>query len=356
MDFTVQRVQIASPGGYDHLCVQTTSECLEPAEDEVLIQIESVGVNYADVCVRLGLYASAKKYVGWPITPGFEFAGKVLRVGSRVEGLCSGESVFGVTRFGAYSSHIVVPSHQVFQLPPFLSMDEAAGMPSVFLTAYYCMFELAHPHPDDYLLVHSAAGGVGSSLVQLGKICGCKVVAVVGSKHKVETCQKLGADHVIDKSSEDLWAVARALSPKGYYAIFDANGVETIQQSFDHLALGGKLVVYGFHTMLPKSTCASTGYLSWMDWLRAGWRYLQTPKFSPLDLTGANKSVMACNLSYMFDDKVDFMKTAVHRLLEWFKEGKLKPPPVTAFRLVDVADAHRSLESGLTVGKLVLKP
>jgi len=258
-----------------------------------------------------------------------------------------GDRVVGMTRFGAYSSHIVVPEDQVFLIPQGFSFTQMAAVPSVFLTAYYAMFELAHPHAWQTLLVHSAAGGVGSSLVQLAKkIVGCKVVGVVGSTHKVQTVYDLGADHVIDKSKENLWAKAREYSTEGYDAIFDANGVETLKESYTHLSCGGKLVVYGFHTMLPKQGGKP-------NWLKLARDWLLTPSFDPLKMTEQNKSVLAFNLSFMFEKKA-FLTDMFIQLLDWLKEGRLVIPPLVLIPIEQVAEAHRLIESGNSIGKIVL--
>ena len=102
-----------------------------------------MGVNYADCICRMGLYASARKYVGYPMVPGFEFAGIVEAVGSKVDDVRPGARVVGVTRFGGYATAITVPRHQVFDLPHGFSEEEAAGFPAVFLTAHYALLELA---------------------------------------------------------------------------------------------------------------------------------------------------------------------------------------------------------------------
>jgi NADPH:quinone reductase-like Zn-dependent oxidoreductase len=296
----------------------------------------------------MGLYASAQEYVGWPITPGFEFSGTVSAVGRDVKDFTVGMRVFGVTRFGGYASHVAVPRHQVFALPSRLDMAQAAGFPTVFLTAYYALFELAHPRPGATLLVHSAAGGVGSALLQLGRIAGCRLVGVVGSHHKVETARALGADVVIDKSSEDLWPAAERAAPQGYDVVLDANGVSTLGESFRHLARPGKLVVYGFHSMMPHEGGKP-------DWVKLAWDWLRTPRFNPLQLTNDNRSVMAFNLSYLFEQR-HILEEAMGRLLGWVEEGKIVMPPVTRFPMDRVAEAHQALESGKTVGKLVLVP
>ncbi|MFL5347744.1 MAG: medium chain dehydrogenase/reductase family protein [Hyalangium sp.] len=319
-----------------------------PQAGEVVVATEAIGVNYADCIIRMGLYASAKEFVGWPITPGFEFAGTVAAVGEGVTDLAPGAKVLGVTLFGGYSTHVAVPRHQVFLLPSRLDVAQAAGFPTAFLTAYYALFELAHPRPGANILVHSAAGGVGSALVQLGRIAGCRVVGVVGSSHKVETARAMGADVVIDKSREDLWKAAEQASPKGYDVVLDANGVSTLPQSYEHLASPGKLIIYGFHSMMPRQGGRP-------NWLKLAWDWLRTPRYNPLTLTNDNTSVLAFNLSYLFERR-EILAEAMARLLAWVEEGKLVAPPVTRFPLDQVAEAHRAIESGTTVGKLVLVP
>lgn len=341
----MQRVVIHGPGSYDQLRLET-STTPQAGPGEVLVEVEAIGVNYADCVVRMGLYESAKKYVGWPITPGFEVAGQVSEVGEGVGSVNVGDEVIAVTRFGGYSSHVVAPASQVFLRPKGWTAAEAAGFPTVFLTAYYALFELAHPRPGQTLLVHSAAGGVGGALLQLAKQIPCETVGVVGGSHKVETALERGATHVIDKSKEYLWDRVRALAPEGYSAVFDANGVDTLQQSYEHLATPGKLVIYGFHTMLPKQGGRP-------NWFRLAWGWLRTPRFNPLDLTGANRSVMGFNLSYLFHQQ-GLLKDAMQELLGWIDDGHIQPAATTCYPLTHVADAHRDLESGQTVGKLIL--
>lgn len=343
----MRKVVIPRAGGYDRLKLETLPDPT-PAPDEVVVTTEAIGVNYADCVIRMGLYASAKEYVGWPITPGFEFAGTVSAVGASVTDLAPGARVFGVTRFGGYSTHVAVPRQQVFSLPARFDMAQAAGFPTVFLTAYYALFELAHPRPGSTLLVHSAAGGVGGALLQLGRIAGCRTVGVVGSSHKVEAARALGAEVVIDKSRENLWRAAEQAAPRGYDVVLDANGVSTLRESYRHLARPGKLVIYGFHSMLPREGGRP-------NWVKLAADFLRTPRFNPLQLTNDNASVLAFNLSYLFERK-DVLAEAMGRLLTWVDEGRITPLAVTRFPLERVADAHRALESGSTVGKLVLVP
>jgi len=341
----VRTVVVHKPGGFERLRVEEHSSPL-PMAREVLIDVEAAGVNFADCSVRMGLYRSAREHVGWPITPGFEVAGTVSALGPDVSDLSVGTAVFAVTRFGGYSSRLVVPRRQVFEIPRGLDPIQMAGFPTVFLTAFYALFELAHPRPGQRVLVHSAGGGVGGALVQLGKVADCEMVGVVGAPHKIEVARDHGADHVIDTSRQELWSTAERLAPNGYDVIMDANGAESLRHGYGHLRAPGKLVVYGFHTMLPRGR----GRPNWpklaVDWLR-------TPRFDPLRMTLDNRSVLAFNLSCLFDEAA-LLAEAMMRLLRWLEAGRIRPLPTTCYPIEAVADAHRALESGTTVGKLVL--
>lgn len=343
----MRKIVIHRPGGYDRLCIEQHAD-LVPGPGEVLVDVEAIGVNYADCVTRMGLYASAKQYVGFPVTPGFEVAGRVAALGEGVSDLATGSEVMAVTRFNAYASQVVVKRVQVFPKPERLSMQQAAGFAAVFLTAWFGLIELAHPRDGQRILVHSAAGGVGGALVQLGNIVACQVVAVVGAAHKIDLARRMGADAVIDKSSEDLWQAAERSAPGGYDVILDANGVSTLQQSYRHLAPMGKLVVYGFHSMLPRKGGRP-------NHLRLLWDYWRTPRFSPFSLTTRNRSVLGFNLSFLFD-RSELMRAAMTQLMQWLQEGRIQPLSTQCYSFEQVAQAHSDLESGRTVGKLVLLP
>ena len=340
----MRRIVIDRPGGYGRLRVEDAPDPL-PGEGEILVDVAAVGVNYADCVIRMGLYASAREMVGYPITPGFEAAGTIAALGPGVEGPAPGTAVMALTLFGGYATRLCVPARQVFALPPNVSIEQAAGFPTVFLTAWYALHELAHPHAGDTLLVHSAAGGVGGALVQLGRRLGCRVVGVVGAEEKAAVAESLGADEVLVKSSR-LWERLRRLSPAGYDVILDANGGPGLRDGYRHLAPGGKLVVYGFHTMLPRGK----GRPSWPKLVID---YLRTPRFDPLKLTRDNRNVLAFNLSFM-SEKADLLARGLGEMLSWVAAGDIRPLAVTTYPFAEIARAHRDLESGNTTGKLVL--
>jgi NADPH:quinone reductase-like Zn-dependent oxidoreductase len=343
----MQKVVIRRPGGFDRLEIVSEPDPV-PGPGEVLIESAAIGVNFADCVVRMGLYKSAKEFVGWPITPGFEVSGTVRAVGPGVTRFAVGARVVGLVRFGAYASVVAVPENQVFAVPESLSLEEAGALPVASLTAWYALCELAKLRPGMNLLVHSAAGGVGSALVQIAKIHGCRVLGVVGSAHKVELVRSLGADVVVDKSRQDLWAEARKFAPGGFDVVLDANGVETLRKSYRALAPAGRLVVYGFHTMLSRGSGRR-------NWLKLAWTLLRTPRFDPLDMTDRNRAVLAFNLSYLFS-RTDELPAILEQLVGWVNGGQLRVPSVRTYPLERVADAQRDLQSGTTTGKLVLVP
>ncbi|OAB60592.1 zinc-binding dehydrogenase [Leptolyngbya valderiana BDU 20041] len=342
----MKHIVIDKPGGYDALQLRE-SPTPEPGPGEVRIRVKACGLNYADGIIRMGLYASAKRLHGYPITPGFEVAGLVDAVGEGVSRFKVGDEVIGLTLFNGYASHLVLGEDGVFAKPESLSFEEAATLPTVFLTAWWMVHRQVHPQASDRWLVHSAAGGVGSALLQLARLADVQAIGVVGRSHKIDHALAMGADAVIDKSSEDLWARAKALSPEGFETIFDANGVATLKDSYRHLAPTGRLVIYGFASMLPQD--------GRLNWLRLAIDWLKTPRFNPLDMTQANKSVLAANLSFL-QAHAPTMQDGMHWLLERFADGRLVPLPVETFPLAQAAEAQRRIESGQTVGKLALIP
>ncbi|MBN8221391.1 MAG: zinc-binding dehydrogenase [Spirochaetes bacterium] len=340
----MRKIVIHSPGGYEKLRIEEFPDPV-PGENEVVVQTVAAGVNYADCSVRWGVYESAKKFVGWPITPGFEFSGVIVARGKKAKHKL-GTKVFGVSLFNSYATHVSVPEHQVYPLPKKLTAIQAAAFPAVHMTAYHALFQLVRIRASGKILVHSAAGGVGSALLQLARIAGLESVAVVGGAHKVAFAKDFGAHAVIDKSSENLWQRARDLAPEGYDAILDANGYTTLKESYAQLAPTGKLIVYGSHSLLPKKGGR-------INYFKAGWGLLRTPRFNPLRMLSENKTVSGFNISFLFSRR-DLLDEAMTDLLRWLAAGKLRPPAVTEVPFENAAEAHRLIESGKSVGKIVL--
>lgn len=325
--------------------------------DCVVLKNEAFSINYADCCIRWGLYESAKKFVGYPIVPGFDIVGTVERVGADVTCVGPGEKVFGCTLFGAYSTRVLVPSIQIRPLPKSLSTGQAAALPAVSLTALHALSLAGHyPEPQSKyinrsILIHSAAGGVGTMLVQMSKILGLSpIVGVVGRSSKVDEARAMGCDVVIDKSTQDLWAEAEMAAPGGYATIMDANGVSTMQKSYEHLAATGRLIVFGFHSNLPMGRSA----LSPMEWIRMARRQSNMPTFDPMDMVTANKSVLGFNLSFFADEK-EIVSSLFDQVCRWVEQNKIRCPRVVEMEMSSVSEAHELIQSGKSVGKIVVR-
>jgi NADPH:quinone reductase-like Zn-dependent oxidoreductase len=343
----VKAIQIPRAGGHEQLLLVDLPSP-EALAGEVLVDVEAIGVNYADCAVRMGLYQSAKDYVGWPIIPGFEFSGTVRALGAGARGFSVGQAVFGVTRFGGYASEIAVPAVQLFPRPSDWSASEAAAFPTVFLTAWYALRELSKLRPGARVLVHSAAGGVGGAATQVAVTCGARVTGTVGSAQKIDVARQAGAEHVIDKSQGEWHTATKAAVPEGFDVVLDAHGADSLRQGYAQLAPAGRMIVYGFHGLLTRGRDRPS-------YPKLALGYLRTPRFNPFEMTQHNRGVLAFNLSYLVE-RGELLAEAMAELLGWARAGRIRPPPVRAYRLHEAAHAHAALESGNSFGKLVLLP
>ena len=340
----MNKIVIRRPGSPGRLRVENADPPI-PGRGEFLVEVHAIGVNYADCIARMGLYRSSWDMVGWPLTPGFEVAGRILARGEASDDLMVGERVLCLTRFGGYAELVAVPELQVFRLADDIPTTAAASIPVSFLTACHAL-DLAAPPAGGAVLVHSAAGAAGSAIAQVARVAGLRVFGVVGSGDKVEAAFCAGADAVALRGK--VWhAEARRFAPQGYAAVFDAGG-NTLRRSFALVAPIGRLVVYGSHGIVPP-----TGRL--IDLPRVALRYALMPRFGALALANTNRSVMAFNLSYLFD-RSDLIRATMERIMTMLAAGSIAPPPLEHFRLSEAADAHRRLQSGRTIGKLVLIP
>ncbi len=335
----MKRVIVRRPGGHDALELVTEEDPV-PGPGQVRVRVRAAGINYADTIVREGWYEAAKGL--YPLTPGFEYAGVVDASDS--PSFKPGDWVFGFTRFGGYASVQLTSPERLRPIPPGWSFSDCAGIPGVHFTAYHALHQVAKVVAGETLLVHSAAGGVGTALLQQAALAGCKSIAVVGSLKKAEVALALGASSVVVRGPS-LWKEIDALAPSGFDAIFDANGITTPRPGFERLKLGGRLVMYGFAEMFPRGGRPSKLSLAW-NWLRV-------PRFSPLDMTATNRAVLGFNVVFL-TERSDFAQAGFDAITGWMKSGRLKKAPVTEFPVERVADAHRALEAGDTVGKLVL--
>ena len=175
----------------------------------------------------------------------------------------------------------------------------------------------------------------------------------MGSTAKVSHAKSLGCHTVIDKSiyasSDEVWSRIASVSPTGYSAVMDANGVSTLQQSYDHLTPTGRLIIFGFHSNLPMGQAM----LSPLQWFRMAKSLGKMPKFDPMDLTVSNKSVLGFNLSFFSEEK-EIVGDLLNQVCVWIEEEKLQCPAIKEMDMDHIGDAHTFIQSGQSVGKIVI--
>ena len=205
-----QRIVIDRVGGPEVLRLEEI-DLPDPGPGEVAVGVRAAGLNFADVFCRLGLYEAAPRP---PFAPGFEVAGTIDGVGEGVSGLTPGDRVLALTRFGGYASRINLAADRVRPLPSSWSFEQGAAFPVVFLTAWYGLRHLARLREGETLVVHSAAGGVGTAACQIGRALGARVIGTVGSPAKEAVAREHGAGEVVVSRRYRVWGKIRAAGVK----------------------------------------------------------------------------------------------------------------------------------------------
>jgi len=337
----MRRIIVTKPGGRKRLRIEDHDPG-PPGPGEVRVRVGAIGINYADIAVRLGIYDAVRDY---PTCPGFDIAGRVESLGEGVTAHQEGDEVFGAVRFGAYSEIVNASEDMLWKVPDKLDLAEAAALPVNYVTAWYALFPLAGAREGEKVLIHSAAGGVGLAAAQLCRIHGLDAVGIVGGGHKIEPATTFGCRRVVASSQDDPWV---QLKDEGEFDIvLDANGYSTLRNSYGVLGPRGRLVSYGFASMLNRGRDR-------LNWPALAWRWLRTPRFNPIDMVMQNRTVIGFNLVHLFREET-LRDEAGQRLTEILHREDFMVPPVTRFAFEDVAAAHAWIESGDSVGKAVLE-
>jgi NADPH2:quinone reductase len=211
--------------------------------DEVLVKARAIAINFPDALLARGEYQVKPEL---PFSPGLELCGEVTAVGANVTHLAVGDRVVG-SKIGVLAEYSALPAALVFPAPDSLSDEEAAALYIGHQTGYFGLHRRADLQAGETLLVHAAAGGVGTAAVQLGKAAGATVIGVVGSAAKVEIAKRAGADHVIDRSTDDFVTVVNELTKgRGADVIYDPVGGDVFERSTKCIAFEGRIIVVGF--------------------------------------------------------------------------------------------------------------
>lgn len=313
-----------------------------PGPGQVRVRVDAIGINYAEVLSRKGLYGWAPKM---PYTPGMEAAGTIDAVGPGVEGRAVGEPVIVGAQYGAYAERIVVPEPQALIAVPGFSTDENAAIGVNYITAWVALMEMGRLRPTDRVLVTAAAGGVGTAAVQIATRFGCATVGMVGSDAKLEQIRALGAAAAVNYRRADFEArLEEAAVPGKFDVVVEVVGGEVFRAVWPVLAPFGRVVVAGF---------ASLALQKWnpLSWLRT-WRDL--PKADIRTLAPASAGILATHIGYLLDDPPRL--TRVWReLMAFVAAHGIRPVVGATFSFDQMAEAHRHMESRGSVGKIVVR-
>ena len=324
---TMSVVEIAAPGGPEVLrSAQRPTPA--PGGDEVLIQVLAAGVNRPDVLQREGHYPPPP---GVTDIPGLEVAGLVVSVGERVASFRSGDRVCALVAGGGYAEYCVAPAPQCLPVPRGLDFIQAAGIPETFFTVWTNVFDRGRLAAGESLLVHGGGSGIGTTAIQLARERGARVFATAGSVEKCKACEQLGAQRAIPYHREDFVRVIHQLTDgRGVDVILDMVGGDYFPRNMDALAVAGRLVQIAF----LKGARAEINLFQMMQ--------------KRVTITGSTLRARSI-------EEKGAIARAVHREL-WplLESGRVRPVIHATFPLAAAAEAHRLMESGSHIGKIIL--
>ncbi len=304
----------------------------EPGPEEVLVRVHAAGVNRPDILQRLGKYPPPP---GASDIPGLELSGTIVRVGSPPEGetlrWASGDAVCALVAGGGYAEFAVVPARQCLPVPAGMDMVSAAAVPETYFTVWTNLFQRAQLRTGETVLVHGGSSGIGTTAIQLARAFGAVAFATAGSDEKCAACEKIGAAAAINYRTADFEeAIAAITSGRGVNVILDIMGAPYLERNLRTLAIDGRLVQLGL----------LGGAQSTIN--------LATIMQRRLTLTGSTLRRRSV------DEKAAIARELEQHVWPLLSSGLVAPVLHRTYTLSQAADAHRALEAGEVIGKVVL--
>lgn len=330
----MKAVVITKPGGVDALEVREVDNPPLPTADRVRVRVRAAGLNRADVWQRLGHYPAPPGYS--QDTPGLEFAGEVETVGSEVRTWKRGQRVFGITAGGAQAEYVTTPENHLAEIPQNLDWAEAAAVPEVFITAHDALFTRANLRPGETILVHAAGSGVGTAAIQLAHAAGSRAFGTSRTADKLERAKRYGLESSVVVGSDltgptgFVEAVAGWSGGRGVDVIIDLVGAKYLEANLKALAAKGRLV-------LVSTTAGAEAMLS-----------LSTVMSKRLTIVG---TVLR---SRSAEEKATATRLFARQVVPLIADGKVTPVVDRVYKLEEIREAHKRMESNESFGKIVL--
>lgn len=333
----MRTIHVHAPGGPEVLQVDEVADPT-PGAGEVVVRTTAIGVNFADLWVRLTGGESL------PVTPGIEAAGTVAALGEGVEGLAVGQRVIGAPLYqrGAYAELIVVPATHVLPLPDDVSDTDAASLTLNYGTAYAALYNAGRVEKGETALIHAAAGGVGLAAVQLAQLREATVIGTASAgKHDFLRAQGVG--ELVDYRTGDWTEAVRALRPDGVDVVLDSIGEDGFGKSLSVLGYGGRVVAYGFSSAMGEGESDTPGDVD---------AAMAASPVTVDKLFNNSVGIVGCHLGA----PAPLFRRWMTWIIERTAAGDLRPHVDREFALEDVAEAHRYIHERRNVGKVLLIP
>lgn len=314
--------------GEDNNLVPGPCDLPNPEPSEVLIKVESSGVNRPDIMQRRGLYQPPK---GASEILGLEVSGTVEGLGEKVTAWQKGNQVCALTNGGGYAEYVAVPETQCLPVPAGLNLIEAASLPETFFTVWNNVFDRAHLKSGESILIHGGGSGIGVTAIQMAKSIGARVYTTAGSDEKCQRCEQLGADKAINYRNEDFSEALKVIEPNGIDVILDMVAGDYLAKNIKLAAMDGRIVNIGIQ---------GGAKVEFNYWSVIAKRLTLTGSTLRAQST-AQKAAIAVGLRKNIWPKIE--------------AGEIKPVIDSVFPLEQVAEAHRLMESSAHFGKIMLQ-
>jgi NADPH2:quinone reductase len=339
------RVIVRRYGGPEELQL-IEEECPEPTEGEVRVRVLAAGVSLPDVMMREGIHPEMPKV---PFTPGWDLVGIVDRLGVGVYQMEEGQTVAALPITGAYAQFVCLPQHDLVPVPSDLHPAEAVSLILNYVTAYQMLHRSVHLKPGQRVLIHGASGGVGTALLELGRIAGLEMYGTCSSKG-ASTVSELGGVP-IDYKHQDFVTEIQRLTGTGIDAVFDGIGGKHIWRSRRALRPGGTVVAYGITSSLSSGrlTSGRSGKRHRFRAIGIFALYIAASRLLP-----GRKRVVPYSIQWLKRVKPALFRQDLTTLFDLLRQRKLKPLIAGRFPLADAPKAHELLGKGGVAGKFVL--
>ncbi|WP_240377611.1 quinone oxidoreductase family protein [Bacillus piscicola] len=299
-------------------------------ENQVLIKVKAASVNYADVKMRSGTYPGK---LSLPFTPGLDCSGIVVKTGANVTHLQEGQHVIAFPAGGSYAEFAVADERMTFAIPDAVDFKNAAAFPIAAFVSYELLFRAARIQPEEFLLIHAAGGGIGTTVIQMAKNAGCKrIIAVSGNEEKTQIAKEMGADWVINHQDKDFEREAAAITGgQGVDVILDSIGGEFFHKNMQILASFGRLIYFGNASQ-------------------------ETAKVDISELYPSGRTITGYSFGKVRKERPEMVKEIANKVIPMLAEERININISKVYPMSDADKAHEWVESRKSTGKLILVP